>query len=279
MWIKIICFIFIFYIFIHYKYYMNRYYINRYYINRYSKINISHKMEDFPLLFDNTIACIHLKDFYPKEYCDILLKRIKIINEENIKPWRYSDTKHHDVSIFQTPLSDVFNNLKSPEEYFNQMDWNLYEGLPSPIDYFIEKYQKQNECNIQKNRDDCIIEQFPKYKAFENNFLESIVRIYKPNTFHIDGLRHIDIDETGYYNDYHIYSINIYLQVPKDGGELIIENTKIKPSIGDVIVFNPSYTHSVRQSTKENRISIQSFILYHKKNKENKKKKKLFIRV
>ena len=264
MWIKIICFIFIFIVI-----------VSIYHFYRRSHIEISSKIEDIPLLLNNTVACIHIKDFYPKNYCDILLKRMKEINNQDIKPWRYSDKKNHDVSIFQIPLSNVFNELSTPEEYFHQKEWNLYDGIPSPIDYFISECHKYNVDGFHKGKDDCIIGHFPIYKKFENNFLESIVRIYKPNTYHKDGLQHVDIDETGYYGDYDIYSINIYLKVPSDGGELTIGNMKIKPSVGDLILFNPSYNHSVRQSMTEDRISVQSFILSSKK----KKKRELFIRV
>ena len=228
-------------------------------------------MEDIKLLLDNSVQCVHIMNFYPKKYCEILLNRIKNINKENIKPWRYSKNKNHDVSVFQIPLSDVFNNLKTPEEYFNQKDWNLYKGIISPIEYFINNYNDSNH-NLKKGRDDCIINHFPIYKKYKNSFLESIIRIYKPNTYHKDGLSHIDIDETGYYNNYNIFTINVYLQVPRNGGTLTIGNKKIKPSCGDLIIFNPGYYHSVEQSIYNDRISVQSFIL------SNKKKKEIFIR-
>jgi hypothetical protein len=259
MWIKIISFIFIFIILLLYSHHL-----------LFIKIEIGHSIEDIPLLLDNRIDCIHIKKFYPTEYCDILLKQIRNIQTANIKPWRYSKDKVHDVSIFQIPLSDVFNELRTPEEYFNQKEWNLYDGIISPIDYFI---RASTINNIHKGMDDCIIEHFPKYKEYNSRFLESIIRIYKPNSYAKEGLKHIDIDDTGYYNDYNIYSINIYLYVPKDGGDLTIQNKKVKPSKGDLILFNPNYYHSVSQSMTEDRISVQSFIL------SSKKGKVLYIRV
>jgi hypothetical protein len=258
MWIKILIFIFMF-IFILILIYSS-------YIN----MKISNSLNDIPLLLNNSVPCIHIKNFYPIEYCDKILNRINNIQSNNIKPWRYSNNKIHDVSIFQTPLSDVLNELVSPEDYFNQSDWKLYNNIISPIDYFISK---SNIDYIKKSRDDCIIAKFPQYSKYSNKFLDSLIRIYKPNTYSKEGLKHVDIDDTGYYHNYNIYTINIYLKIPTDGGNLNINNKSIRPSKGDLILFNPSYYHSVSQSQKEDRISVQSFILSHKHTRE------IFIRV
>ena len=261
MWIKILVFIFIIIIYS---------YTFPLIIGCNNDVHISNTIKDIDLLLNNNIQCIHIRNFYPINFSNILLKRINNIIDLNIKPWRYSKDEIHDVSIFQKPLSDVFNDLIKPEDYFNQKKWDLYNNIISPIEYFIN-LSKLN--NIYKGQDECIINKFPKYRKYYNKFLDSIVRIYKPNSYNMNGLKHIDIDETGYYNDYSIFSINIYLHVPKDGGYLIFNNLKIKPNKGDLILFNPSYYHSVSQSRIDNRISVQSFILFNKKNK------KMYIRV
>ena len=250
MWIKIILIIFII--------------LFGLYIKRINHIPISNNLNDFDNLINGKIKCIHIKNFYPESMCNIILDRIDKINNSNLKKWRYSKNEYHDVSVFQIPFSDVLNDLVKPEDYFHQKDWKLYEDILNPIDYFISinKHKK-----IIKSRDKCITDIYPKYKKYTNKFQESIIRIYKPNTYNKkDGLDHIDIDETGYYTKYKIYTMNIYLNIPNEGGELKINNIKIKPNKGDLIIFDPSYIHSVVQPREGNRISIQSFLLYNKEN-------------
>ena len=191
MWIKIIIIIFVILI---YFYFTSVH------------IRISYTLLDFPKFINNEVTCIHIKNFYPKKLCIDILNKIKNINKSFIKPWRYSRDKVHDVYIFQIPLSDVLNDLSSPNEYINQRDWNIYDNIVSPIDLFIKNMK---QFNIQKCIDSCLINRFPKYNDYKGKFQESIVRIYKPNSYHSkEGLPHIDVDSTGYYDNYNIYSIN-----------------------------------------------------------------------
>ena len=88
---------------------------------------------------------------------------------------------------------------------------------------------------------------------------------------------HNDVDETGIYNNYDIFTVNIYLKVPENGGSLKIWKSifekEIFPQAGDVIIFNPEYYHSVQPFPKGERISLQTFLLKHKYSN------KIFIRV
>ena len=248
----------------------------------------SNNITDFNKLLNKNINVIAINNFYPKHLCDILLNRIKdIIHKNKIKEWKYSENKSHDVHICQIPLSNVLNELSTPKDYFEQEIYNLYNGIISPMMYFkriIDKNiynDKQKKSNIEIGVDKELISRFPKYNNYKNSFQEGIIRIYKSDGSD-GGLWHTDIDETGFYDDYNIFALNIYLNVPNNGGELQIQNKKFRPNKGTMIIFDPSYYHCVVKYNNtnninitnnidiisNNRISIQSFLLYNKKNGE-----------
>lgn len=225
---------------------------------------------DFDDFINKKIVCLHIKHFYPKEYCNKIIERINNINL-NESEWKFDKNTNSDVFIFQKPFSYVLEKIITPEEYFNQ-DNNiinyLYKDIINPVDYFCKL---NNSDKIKQNTDYIITKKFPKYKNYTNKFLDSIIRIYKPNTYSKKGLKHIDYDDTGYYKHCDVFSMNIYLKPCINGGELevwknFLTNIKIKPQIGDLILLNTSYYHAVNQPTDTTRISSQSFLLYDSKN-------------
>ena len=63
------------------------------------------------------------------------------------------------------------------------------------------------------------------------------------------------------------------MSVPEIGGELKLWKNnfnyiEIKPDIGDLILINPSYYHSVKTFPKGKRYSIQTFIIKEKKSND-----------
>ena len=216
---------------------------------------------------------IVIKDFYPEEFCNILIGRINnIIKNKGTENWKYSKSKGHDVNIFQVPLSYVLNNITSHEDYLNQDNYGLYDGIISPIQYLKNKLNKNCSLNIKVGWDYELIKYIDgidKNNTYNKNkilFQEGIVRIYNNND---GGLWHVDVDDSDMYKDYKIYTINIYLQTPEEGngGRLKIHNKIISPKKGDMIIFDPSYYHCVEKCKGcDNRISIQSFLLYNSKN-------------
>ena len=226
------------------------------------KICISNDLNDFKKMINNksNINTLFIRNFYPEHLCDVLLNRInKIIINKRIENWKYSETKGHDVNIFQIPLSYVFNNMKSHKDYLNQGDYGLYNNIISPLQYF-KRILKNKLIDINIGYD----KELAKYinKNNKNLFQEGIVRIYNKND---GGLWHVDIDDSNMYKDYKIYSINIYLKTPPKGGRLKIHNKILSPKKGDMIIFDPSYYHCVEKCNSNNRISIQSFLLYNSK--------------
>ena len=249
------------------------------------KIIHSSNINDFDKLLNKNINIITIDNFYPEHLCNILLSRINnIIHKNKIKEWKYSENKSHDVHICQIPLSDVLNELSIPEDYFEQESYNLYDGIISPIMYFKRtinmkksniKNIKLKKLNVEIGVDKELIRRFPKYNKYQNSFQEGIIRIYKSDG-NDGGLWHTDVDESGFYDDYNIFALNIYLSIPKNGGGLKIQNKKFIPKKGTMIIFDPSYYHCVEKYSNtnnidiisNNRVSIQSFLLYNRKNGE-----------
>lgn len=243
-------------------------------LNKSNRLNKLSRLFNFHELIGlYNINTIVIKDFYPLDLCDILLGRINdIIKEKGTGSWKYSISKGHDVNIFQIPLSYVLNNITSHEDYLNQENYGLYDGIISPIQYLKNKLNKNCSLNIKVGWDYEIkkyIDGIDKNNTYNKNkilFQEGIVRVYNNND---GGLWHVDVDDSDMYKDYKIYTINIYLQTPSDGngGRLKIHNKIISPKKGDMIIFDPSYYHCVEKCKGDNnRISIQSFLLYNSKN-------------
>ncbi len=243
-------------------------------LNKSNRLNKLSRLFNFHELIGlYNINAIVIKDFYPLNLCDILLGRINnIITDKGTGNWKYSISKGHDVNIFQIPLSYVFNNIASRKDYLNQGTYGLYDGIVSPIQYLKNKLNKNCSLNIKVGWDyelSKYIDGVDKNNTDNKNkllFQEGIVRVYNNND---GGLWHVDIDDSDMYKDYKIYTVNIYLQTPSkgNGGRLKIQNKIISPKKGDMIIFDPSYYHCVEKCKRgDNRISIQSFLLYNSKN-------------
>lgn len=73
--------------------------------------------------------------------------------------------------------------------------------------------------------------------------------------------QHTDIDD-----DEDLVSAIIYLNNQYSGGELIFQNTKIKPNIGQLVFFNSNKDtpHSVTEVIGGDRLSISMFFDYNK---------------
>ena len=218
-------------------------------------------------LFNKKIDCIILTNYLSHEKCDDLLKNIKI---KKLKNWtvlnssdKLSDT---DVLVTQIPISQVIDGIrKTTEDYINQED--IFSEIDNPIKTI---FRRCKDFIIKIGDDELLRKLYPKYN---HKFLETILRVYNadPKKYEEEnnGMIHNDIDETDLYKYYDIFTINIYLKTPKKGGSLkiwknIFKSNEVFPKIGDVIIFNPEYYHSVQPFPIGKRISLQSFILKHK---------------
>lgn len=201
------------------------------------------------------VQIIIIKNSYKE--CDKLKKNIDNLHNK-YKKWKINNNKYFDVNIIQYPLSDYFNNLISLNKYLNQEDIvnKILTNIDNPFDVL-----KKNLKNYKIiNGGDPILNKSLKYQKF-------IIRKYNSNSIkNKDGLIHIDTDDTGFYKDYKLLSINLYLN-DFDGGEIklwknIFNYVIVKPNKGDIIIINPNYYHSVMKLENDcNRLSIQSFIL------------------
>ena len=161
--------------------------------NRFNKL---HRLVSFHELIGlYNINGIVIKDFYPEEFCNILIGRINnIIKNKGTENWKYSKSKGHDVNIFQIPLSYVLNNITSHEDYLNQENYGLYDGIISPIQYLKNKLNKNCSLNIKVGWDYELIkyiDDIDKNNTYNKNkilFQEGIVRIYNNN----DGNRYYE---------------------------------------------------------------------------------------
>ena len=237
-------------------------------------INCEYIINDSSLnnLFNKNIDIIHYKTYLSNNECNNIINKL-IIN--NIKNWTAINNNNKisksDVFICKYPLSQVFDNIINPEIYFNQVD--IFKNINNPIDNL---FNNCKEFKIKIGEDDKLKILYPN---FINKYLKTILRIYKSNKNNINknGMIHNDVDETGIYKDYDIFTINIYLKVPENGGSLKIWKSifekEIFPQAGDVIIFNPELYHSVQPFPKGERISLQTFLLKHKYSN------KIFIRV
>ena len=250
-----------------------------------SKI-ITNKLTDIELnrLFKDDVQVIVVKNYLNKQEIEKYLNQINNYIDNNptkYTKWKYSKDKEHDVNIFQYPLSYVLNKDITPTEYFyynEKINRNLYNNSPKKELPFYNINKELKKFFIKVGQDDRLINNFPQYSKYNNSFLDSLVRIYEPNSYPLSvGLIHKDVDETGFYKNCDIYSSCIYLRTPdkedgKEGGNLrlwknfLFNTLEIKPEEGDLIIFNTSYLHSVTTFNKGKRVSFQSFLINDKDN-------------
>jgi hypothetical protein len=214
--------------------------------------------------FDKKVDMIVIKNFLSKTDCEKCCQKVK---DKKLRIWNSTDDKGtvvpSDVYIFQTPLADVFNEFVKPEKYFGQNN-AFYSPLPKAF-HHVKQYR------IRLGEDDILLKRFPEYKKHRMAFLEFLVRTYFPSQ-EKEGLIHNDVDDTGFYDDCDIFTLNIYLKmsdVEEGGGAVRIwknfaKATTIQPEEGDLLLFNPEYNHAVRPFSTGKRISLQTFLVKDK---------------
>jgi len=225
------------------------------------KIKISNDLiqDDFQDLINNNIQILVVTGFYQDKNCDKFINNINNINKSGIIPkkWSLGGGKYFDVNIYQKPLSDYFNNLCSLDEYIKQDD--IISEFISGIDHPFKNLVKNIKNYKIKVGCDPVLG-----FGIEKKYQDFLVRVYEKSNIFGEGLKHVDTDDTGLYNKYKLFSMNIYLN-NFDGGELkywknIFKKIMYKPMKGDLIIINPCYYHSVLP-VQSRRISVQSFLL------------------
>jgi hypothetical protein len=233
--------------------------------------------QNFNLLVEHKIPGLIKKDFIAKNLCTIVAKRLEELNFQN-----YDHLK--DIPVHQVGLCHNQWANEEPSVYFGKKEEaqniidKIYEGLEiNPVHKVIEFLAKS--CNRQVG----LFEE-PGYGAY----FAGAFRSFKGH-----GKLHVDHAPSHINKPFAVTQItkqftwNIYYSLQGEGGELVIYDTihtpenekqkvpgdyyfpytvlesedciRIKPCVGDLIMFNTQNFHEILGNKDATRISQTSF--------------------
>lgn len=234
--------------------------------------------ENFNLLIEHKIPALIKRDFIAKDVCGIVAKRLEALKFEN-----YDHLK--DIPVHQVGLCHNQWANDDPSVYFGKKEEaqktidQIYQGLDiNPVHHVIE-YLAQN-CNRQVG----VFEE-PGYGPY----FAGAFRSFKGH-----GKLHVDHAPSHINKPFAVTEItkqftwNIYYSLQGEGGELVIYDTihtpenekqkvsgdyyfpysvlesndciRIKPHVGDLILFNTQNFHEILGNKNASRISQTSFM-------------------
>ncbi len=234
-------------------------------------------------LLDNELDVIHIEGFYPHELSKKFAE--KITTHAKLEAYQIQNT----VSRLGMGYIDVGKDPKLAKQYHDEaVDsiWlirNLIYPYLSPLDHMRLLLQEIWPAGAN-------IEHINNKKCFVGT-----CRFFKPNVKlkpHNDRFARLLFDGDT-INIKGQLAVNIYLDMLEEGGDLelwLTEPSKeqdkiigimdgvdreglpppkllIKPSIGDLVIFNSELLHNVTPGTGHNRVSISSFIGYRGQHK------------
>jgi hypothetical protein len=186
-----------------------------------SRIKISQDLNQQLLtsLFNNELSAIHIKKFVSEDVCNKLI--------ENLKN-NFSDTKWEDTDMFQgygLPVNRMFGpTVDDSINYFKQVIptirkiRNICNGV-SPVDKLRLELDElwTNGCRIGT------------INPFNRKMFVGLTRLMTPkglvgNATRLNGLIHIDTSLHTENSEESLFSTNIYVDSPNEGGELCIWN-------------------------------------------------------
>lgn len=242
-----------------------------------SRITSELNQSSITKLLNRKIDVIHIEGFYPRELSKIFAE--KITSHPKLGYYKKQNT----VGRLGMGYIDVEKTPEFAKQYHNEaVDsiWlirDLIYPYISPIDHLRLILQEIWPAGAN-------IEHIKNQKCFVGS-----CRVFSPGVKlrpHTDKLARLLIDgETDIEGQ---LTANIYLEMPEEGGEIelwLSEPTKdqdrviealdgvdrqemgppqllIKPSIGDLVIFNAGLMHNVTLGKGKHRVSISSFIGY-----------------
>lgn len=87
-----------------------------------------------------------------------------------------------------------------------------------------------------------------------NSYMPYMIRFCKEISKHSDNYQVINLDKNYHQVRDQVLNWNLFLNVPEEGGELVIDeanNQHYRPTVGDLVIFNPRQIHHVNK-TKNN---------------------------
>ncbi len=234
--------------------------------------------ENFNLLIEHKIPALIMRDFATKEVCSVVANRLEQLNFQNYD--HLKDIPVHQVGLCHNqwanePPSVYFSKKEEAQKTIDQ----IYEGLDiNPVHDVIEYLAKN--CNRQVG----VFEE-PGYGPY----FAGAFRSFKGH-----GKLHVDHAPSHINKPCAVTTItkqftwNIYYSLQGEGGELVIYDTchtplnekqkvpgdyyfpysvlesedciRIKPRVGDLIMFNTQNFHEILGNQNATRISQTSFV-------------------
>lgn len=252
-------------------------------------------LEDF---FENRICAIHIPDFCPPEVCEIVSH--KAVARE-LTNWNIVDPeagyRNSDVDTIGLPFRPASRTDREWQEYFTSAlatatdIRELASPYPSPLDRFRVMMDERWQHGMMLRR----------YKGLQMQ--PGLIRVMSDNT----GCEHhaplnCHFDTSPLLNNHRgVFSVNIYLKKPADGGDLYLWNPDfrvmkhfpilynflhvssymneqvqrdfqdllppphvVKIGQGDLVMINTGRPHAVAPMQGGPRVSLQAFLRYRK---------------
>lgn len=255
------------------------------------KVIITEKLDNGILykLFNEDTCAIHIKNYISRDLCTLLSKNL--LNDVNIEPHPHEIRQNDEVIYVDYGVDRIGvsyhttyqKNRDSAEfKYYYSSAATYMKRLREscyPYQYPMDKFRLDMDENWYHKVN---LGAFDGIKMFCGivrimNAEKSAMVEYQP---HFDSLPE-RVDKLKAQ-----YSVNIYVLVPEQKGELelwdvpAISNTEtnkdwrsilpksflIKPDPGDLIIFNTRKPHAIKSFDFGKRISIQSFVGLHENN-------------
>jgi hypothetical protein len=254
---------------------------------------------DLEDLFENRICAMHIPRYYPARYCDYLrtwmCSRLKFIRWGEESKGKYIADMYYGIGL---PINALSWSKESFIQYFTESAATMRKvraacrGNLSPMD------------KLRLELDELWPEGARIRELYGRKCLVGLGRLMRPEGLkqglaRTEGIIHVDADPL-LRRDAGTFSANVYLEVPKEGGELAIWNVSpkqkelrrhasvfallhrtfedesvnavlrarlprpicIKPRKGDLLIINSGRPHAVRGFKRGTRVTLQSFIGY-----------------
>jgi hypothetical protein len=236
------------------------------------------------LIHDDIVAIV-IEGYYPAHLCDLLSHNI--LHSKDIDPYTHEVVedkvllqKYFGVDRIGIPFNSTYN-ITSPAEinnYYGEVNAQT-ERLRRYCEYYLSPIDK-----LRLELDELFVPG-ATVGHFENKkMLAGIVRISKAEKSYLSALEpHFDALPPKYAQLDAQLAANIYVKVPDIGGELEIWDIpalspftqapdqwraqlpapiKIKPQLGDLVIFNCRKPHAICAFVGEERITTQMFMGY-----------------
>ncbi|MEJ2794334.1 2OG-Fe(II) oxygenase [Iodobacter sp. LRB] len=236
-------------------------------------------------LIHDDIAAVLIEGYYPAHLCNLLSQNI--LRSQDIDPYTHEVIeeekllqKYFGVDRIGIPFNSTYNaaDPEAIDEYYRNASVQI-ERLRGYCEHFLSPIDK-----LRLELDELFIPGANVAHFEHKKMLAGIVRISRAEQSYLSASEpHFDALPPEYAQLDAQLAANIYLKVPDTGGELEIwdipalspltqapeqwraqlpDPVKIKPNLGDLIIFNCRKPHAIGAFLGEDRITTQMFIGY-----------------